>query len=55
MGCGWGKKLMMHWEGFLKELGVQFPYKLLVLQKNYVLIGQVCDWKNSFQKSGMYS
>jgi hypothetical protein len=45
VGCGWGKKLMLHWEGFLKELWVQFPHKLLVLQKNYVLAGQVCDWK----------
>ncbi len=41
--------------GFLKELGVQFPPKLLLLQKNNVLARQIYDWKNKFQKSGIYS
>jgi hypothetical protein len=46
VGFGWGKKLMLHWEWFLKELGVQFPHNYWFCKKIYAIARQVCDWKN---------
>jgi hypothetical protein len=45
--CGvWlGQETHATLERVLERTWVQFPHKLLVLQKNYVLGGQVFDWK----------
>jgi hypothetical protein len=32
VGCGWGKKLVLHWVGFLTEPGFNSPHKLLVFE-----------------------
>ncbi len=46
VGCGWGKKLMMHWAWFFKELGFKHPTIIGFLDFFNVLVGQVYDWKN---------
>ncbi len=44
VGCGWGKKLVLHWARLLKELGSK-PPQVTGFAKPSTLVGQIYGWK----------
>lgn len=42
VGCGWAKKLVLHWVEFFKKLRFNSPHKFLVLYKFFLLLQGKC-------------
>jgi hypothetical protein len=44
VGCGWGKKLLLHWARLFKEVGSK-PPQVIGFAKHSALVGQIYGWK----------